>query len=153
MSSTCGLGTAFCCSLEGNDFCLRLQMQEWNLIQPLLTRCGFLMFRSLQKINTVGICVPHGSRGWMLWGLPCKPPVLQRCPTEVGTWLSLQLSRNPPSPLALPRHCYHSMVLLFPQAGAVQQWALQGHGCGGSAPPPCPLEADLSQRMESLHRL
>ena len=48
------LGTPFCCSLEGDSFCVGQQRQEWDLTQPLLTRCVFLLFRSSQKVNKVG---------------------------------------------------------------------------------------------------
>lgn len=90
---------------------------------------------------------------------PCKrqtqwqTPVLQRSPIEVGQAALTAAQQNLPEPCgpsqaaAIP-----SVVLTFPRAGAVRQWALQGRGCV-AVPPPCPLEADLSQRVESLHGL
>lgn len=122
-TSMSGLGTASCCCLEGNGFCLGTSS---DLCSPeRVFRCFDPCKRQTQ------------------W----QTPVLQRSPIEVGHAALTAAQQNLPEPYgpsqtaAIP-----SVVLAFPRAGAVRQWALQGRGCV-AVPPPCPLEADLSQRV------
>lgn len=114
------------------------------------------MFRSLQKVNAVGLCTDCTAgqdyctnEAGCSSVSPAHPLSCRDVPQELDTWFLLQLSRKSPKPHGPSQPAAHRVP--HPQRGpgvsagwsspAMAPW---GGGRGGCAPPLCPHEVAVN---------